>query len=189
LARRADSGLYPQNSKVGRTRSGGALEQGAVVATKDGRFAYQVFTVCGEPRTLLTDSARGATRPAASVQDARGVVRRAGQGSSLGFSDVRPARGDVAFDDYVWNLLGAIVSATDVPVERPSLMGLAGAQANHLLGVLLHLRGRRRRCCAMKGRADALSAAMIQKPLAPNRPYNVPDSVTIAVAAPMATVP
>jgi hypothetical protein len=30
----------------------------AVVATGDGRFAYQVFLVCGEPRTLLTDSAR-----------------------------------------------------------------------------------------------------------------------------------
>jgi hypothetical protein len=29
----------------------------AVVATDDGRFAYQVFLVCGEPRTLLTDSA------------------------------------------------------------------------------------------------------------------------------------
>jgi hypothetical protein len=30
----------------------------AVVATDDGRFAYQVFLVCGEPRTLLTDGAR-----------------------------------------------------------------------------------------------------------------------------------
>jgi predicted ATPase len=30
----------------------------AVVAMADGRFAYQVFLVCGEPRTLLTDSAR-----------------------------------------------------------------------------------------------------------------------------------
>jgi hypothetical protein len=29
----------------------------AVVATDDGRFAYQIFLVCGEPRTLLTDSA------------------------------------------------------------------------------------------------------------------------------------
>ena len=28
----------------------------AVVATDDGRFAYQVFLVCGEPRTLLTDT-------------------------------------------------------------------------------------------------------------------------------------
>jgi hypothetical protein len=33
----------------------------AVVATDDGRFAYQVFLVCGEPRTLLTDSARYST--------------------------------------------------------------------------------------------------------------------------------
>jgi hypothetical protein len=30
----------------------------AVVAMDDGRFAYQVYLVCGEPRTLLTDSAR-----------------------------------------------------------------------------------------------------------------------------------
>jgi predicted ATPase len=30
----------------------------AVVAMDDGRFGYQVFLVCGEPRTLLTDSAR-----------------------------------------------------------------------------------------------------------------------------------
>jgi predicted ATPase len=30
----------------------------AVAAMDDGRFAYQVFLVCGEPRTLLTDSAR-----------------------------------------------------------------------------------------------------------------------------------
>jgi hypothetical protein len=30
----------------------------AVVATDDGRFAYQVFLVCGEPRTLFTDDAR-----------------------------------------------------------------------------------------------------------------------------------
>jgi hypothetical protein len=28
----------------------------AIVATDDGRFAYQIFLVCGEPRTLLTDS-------------------------------------------------------------------------------------------------------------------------------------
>ena len=42
----------------------------------------------------------------------------------------------------------------------------------------------------MNGRADPQSAAITQKPLAPNRPYNVPDSsVTIAVVAPMATVP
>jgi hypothetical protein len=27
----------------------------AIVATDDGRFAYQIFLVCGEPRTLLTD--------------------------------------------------------------------------------------------------------------------------------------
>jgi predicted ATPase len=33
----------------------------AVVATDDGRFGYQVFLVCGEPRTLLTDSGRYST--------------------------------------------------------------------------------------------------------------------------------
>jgi hypothetical protein len=30
----------------------------AVVAVDDGRFAYQVYLVCSEPCTLLTDSAR-----------------------------------------------------------------------------------------------------------------------------------
>jgi hypothetical protein len=39
----------------------------AVVATDDGRFAYQVFLVCGEPRTLLTDSGRYLT-PADAAQ-------------------------------------------------------------------------------------------------------------------------
>jgi predicted ATPase len=39
----------------------------AVVATDDGRFAYQVFLVCGEPRTLLTDRARYLT-PADAAQ-------------------------------------------------------------------------------------------------------------------------
>jgi hypothetical protein len=33
----------------------------AVFATDDGRFGYQVFLVCGEPRTLLTESARYST--------------------------------------------------------------------------------------------------------------------------------
>jgi hypothetical protein len=33
----------------------------AVVAMDDGRFAYQVFLVCSEPFTLLTDSARYST--------------------------------------------------------------------------------------------------------------------------------
>jgi hypothetical protein len=33
----------------------------AIVATDDGRFAYQVFLVRGEPRTLLSDSARYST--------------------------------------------------------------------------------------------------------------------------------
>ena len=37
----------------------------------------------------------GATGPAASVQDARGVVRRAGRGSILSLSDVLPAGRDV----------------------------------------------------------------------------------------------
>jgi hypothetical protein len=38
----------------------------AVVATDDGRFAYQVFLVCGEPRTLMTDGARYLTPDAAA---------------------------------------------------------------------------------------------------------------------------
>jgi hypothetical protein len=39
----------------------------AVVATDDGRFGYQVFLVCGEPRTLLTDREDSGTH-----HDARG---------------------------------------------------------------------------------------------------------------------
>jgi hypothetical protein len=39
----------------------------AVLATNDGLFAFQIFTVCGEPRTLLADSARYAT-PADAAQ-------------------------------------------------------------------------------------------------------------------------
>jgi hypothetical protein len=45
----------------------------AVVATDDGRFAYQVFLVCGEPRTLLTDSARYLT-PADAAQAGKEAV-------------------------------------------------------------------------------------------------------------------
>jgi hypothetical protein len=39
----------------------------AVLATDDGQFGFQIFTVCGEPETLLTDSARYMT-PADAVQ-------------------------------------------------------------------------------------------------------------------------
>ena len=39
----------------------------AVIATGDGRFSYQVFLVCAEPRTLLTDSASYLT-PADAAQ-------------------------------------------------------------------------------------------------------------------------
>jgi predicted ATPase len=45
----------------------------AVVATDDGRFAYQVFLVCGEPRTLLTDNARYLT-PADAAKAGREAV-------------------------------------------------------------------------------------------------------------------
>jgi predicted ATPase len=45
----------------------------AVVATNDGRYAYQVFTVCGEPRTLLTDSKRYST-PADAAQAGREAI-------------------------------------------------------------------------------------------------------------------
>jgi hypothetical protein len=46
----------------------------AVVATDDGRFAYQVFLVCGEPRTLLTDSARYLTPAEAAQAGHKAVV-------------------------------------------------------------------------------------------------------------------
>jgi hypothetical protein len=39
----------------------------AVVATQDGLFAFQIFTVCGEPKTLLTQSPRYMT-PAEAAQ-------------------------------------------------------------------------------------------------------------------------
>ncbi len=32
--------------------------QVAVIATEDGEFSFQIFTVCGEPETLHTDSQR-----------------------------------------------------------------------------------------------------------------------------------
>jgi hypothetical protein len=46
-----------------------SLEQfrGAVVATSDGKFTFQIFTVCSEPQTLLTDSPRYMT-PADAAQ-------------------------------------------------------------------------------------------------------------------------
>jgi hypothetical protein len=39
----------------------------AVLATDDGQFGLQIFMVCGEPKTLLTDSARYMT-PADAAQ-------------------------------------------------------------------------------------------------------------------------
>jgi hypothetical protein len=46
----------------------------AELATKDGRFAFQIFAVCGEPRTLLsrymtpTDSAQADYEAIASMR-------------------------------------------------------------------------------------------------------------------------
>ena len=56
------------------SRIGESLEKFsvAVVATDDGRFAYQVFLVCGEPRTLLTDSARYLTPDDCGASGLRG---------------------------------------------------------------------------------------------------------------------
>ena len=45
----------------------------AVLATNDGQFAFQIFTVCGEPRTLLADSARYIT-PADAAQASREAI-------------------------------------------------------------------------------------------------------------------
>jgi hypothetical protein len=39
----------------------------AVLAADDGLFAFQIFTVCSEPKTLLTDSPRYMT-PADAAQ-------------------------------------------------------------------------------------------------------------------------
>jgi hypothetical protein len=46
----------------------------AIVATDDGRFAYQVFLVCGEPRTLLTDSPRYSTPADAALAGYEAVI-------------------------------------------------------------------------------------------------------------------
>jgi hypothetical protein len=45
-------------SAVRRMSEGIANFSVAVVATDDGRFSYQVFLVCGEPRTLMSAGAR-----------------------------------------------------------------------------------------------------------------------------------
>jgi hypothetical protein len=45
------AGVLADSYQHGKTES-------AVKEIDDGRFAYQVFLVCGEPRTLLTDDAR-----------------------------------------------------------------------------------------------------------------------------------
>jgi len=45
----------------------------AVLATDDGQFGFQIFTVCGEPKTLLTDSARYMT-PADAAQAGYDVI-------------------------------------------------------------------------------------------------------------------
>jgi hypothetical protein len=47
--------------------------QVAVVATEDGEFTFQIFTVCGEPQTLQTDSHRYMT-PADAAQAGREAI-------------------------------------------------------------------------------------------------------------------
>jgi hypothetical protein len=46
----------------------------AVLATKDGRFTFQIFTVCSEPQTLLTDSPRYMTPADAAQAGYRAIV-------------------------------------------------------------------------------------------------------------------
>jgi hypothetical protein len=45
----------------------------AVLATNDGALGFQIFTVCGEPKTLLTDSPRYMT-PADAAQAGYDVI-------------------------------------------------------------------------------------------------------------------
>ena len=47
--------------------------QVAVLATEDGRFTFQIFTVCGEPQTLQTDSQRYMT-PADAAEAGREAI-------------------------------------------------------------------------------------------------------------------
>ena len=64
----------------------------AVLATENGQFAFQIFAVCSEPKTLLTDSRRYMT-PAAAAQAGYEAIasmrsprhaRAAGTGKRLG---------------------------------------------------------------------------------------------------------
>jgi predicted ATPase len=61
--------------------------QVAVLATEDGRFTFQIFTVCGEPQTLQTDNQRYVTPADAARAGHEAIVsmRNAGRTASAGF--------------------------------------------------------------------------------------------------------
>jgi hypothetical protein len=51
----------------------------AVLATKDGGFTFQIFTVCSEPQTLLNNSPRYVTPADAAQAGYQAIVRTAKQ--------------------------------------------------------------------------------------------------------------
>jgi hypothetical protein len=54
-----------------------------VLATKDGRFTFQIFTVCGEPQTLQTDSQHYMTPGDAAEAGYKAIVSMRNGGRAL----------------------------------------------------------------------------------------------------------
>jgi hypothetical protein len=59
----------------------------AVLATKDGRFAFQIFTVCGEPQTLQTDGQPNMTTADAAEAGYEAIVSMRNGGRTAGSAD------------------------------------------------------------------------------------------------------
>jgi hypothetical protein len=58
-----------------------------VLATKDGRFTFQIFTVCGEPQTLQTDSQPYMTPADAAEAGYQAIVSMRNGGRTAGSAD------------------------------------------------------------------------------------------------------
>jgi hypothetical protein len=59
----------------------------AVLATKDGRFTFQIFTVCGEPQTLQTDGQPNMTTADAAEAGYEAIVSMRNGGRTAGSAD------------------------------------------------------------------------------------------------------
>ena len=97
----------------------------AVVATDDGRFAYQVFLVCGEPRTLLTDSARYLTPDDAAQAGSEAVAAMSETPVSRPYAPSSPRR-------HVPSLLPSVSPEhrTAAPVRNVSALARAPFDVN-----------------------------------------------------------